>query len=58
MEPIVSCGINSDSYMGDIIGDMNKGRILGMNPAENGYQKVLAEVPHAEMFKYATDLAL
>ena len=59
LEPIVSCEVLiPDSYMGDIIGDMNKrrGRILGMNPAENGYQKVLAEVPHAEMFKYATDL--
>jgi elongation factor G len=47
-----------DSYMGDIIGDMNKrrGRILGMNPASGGMQQVVAEVPEAEMFKYATDL--
>ncbi|NLO38013.1 MAG: elongation factor G [Ruminiclostridium sp.] len=47
-----------DSYMGDIIGDMNKrrGRILGMNPAVGGMQQVVAEVPEAEMFKYATDL--
>jgi elongation factor G len=47
-----------DSYMGDIIGDMNKrrGRILGMNPAAGGMQQVVAEVPEAEMFKYATDL--
>jgi elongation factor G len=59
LEPIMSCEVMiPDSYMGDIIGDMNKrrGRILGMNPAEKGYQKVIAEVPHAEMFKYATDL--
>ncbi|MBP7175231.1 MAG: elongation factor G [Thermoclostridium sp.] len=47
-----------DSYMGDIIGDMNKrrGRILGMNPTAGGMQQVVAEVPEAEMFKYATDL--
>lgn len=47
-----------DSYMGDIIGDLNKrrGRILGMNPQEGGIQQVVAEVPMAEMFKYATDL--
>lgn len=47
-----------DSYMGDIIGDLNKrrGRILGMNPAGNGMQQVVAEVPDAEMHKYATDL--
>lgn len=46
-----------DEYMGDIIGDMNRrrGRILGMNQAE-GMQQVVAEVPQAEMFKYATDL--
>ena len=43
--------------MGDIIGDMNKrrGRIMGMDQ-ENGMQKVVAEVPLSEMFKYATDL--
>ncbi|NJD01175.1 MAG: elongation factor G [Ruminiclostridium sp.] len=47
-----------DSYMGDIIGDLNKrrGRILGMNPQENGLQEVVADVPTAEMFKYANDL--
>ena len=44
-------------YMGDVIGDMNKrrGRIMGMEQ-EGGMQKVVAEVPLAEMFKYATDL--
>ena len=48
----------SDHYMGDIIGDLNKrrGRILGMNPQEGGLQQVVAEVPTAEMFKYANDL--
>lgn len=47
-----------DSYMGDIIGDLNKrrGRILGMNPYEGGLQQVVADVPTAEMFKYANDL--
>ena len=44
--------------MGDIIGDLNKrrGRILGMNPQEGGLQQVVADVPSAEMFKYANDL--
>jgi len=47
-----------ESYMGDIIGDLNKrrGRILGMNPYQGNIQQVVAEVPAAEMFKYATDL--
>ncbi len=46
-----------DEYMGDVIGDMNRrrGRVIGMNPAEGG-QEVVAEVPFAEIFKYATDL--
>jgi len=46
-----------DEYMGDIIGDLNKkrGRILGMEPCGK-MQKVSAEAPLAEMFKYATDL--
>ena len=43
--------------MGDIMGDMNKrrGRIMGMNQVD-GQQKLEAEAPLAEMFKYATDL--
>ena len=32
-----------------------RGRILGMNPSEDG-QMVEAEVPMSEMVKYATDL--
>ncbi len=49
-----------DEYMGDIMGDMNRrrGRILGMEPAAGGKQKILAEVPMAEMTRYATDFAL
>jgi elongation factor G len=59
LEPIAHVEVNiPDHYMGDIIGDLNKrrGRILGMNPQEDGSQQVEAEVPQSEMFKYATDL--
>ncbi len=59
LEPILHVEVYvPDSYMGDIIGDLNKrrGRILGMNPQEGGIQQVVAEVPQSEMFKYATDL--
>lgn len=47
-----------DSYMGDIIGDLNKrrGRVLGMNPTGDGQQEIEAEVPMAEMAAYAIDL--
>ena len=58
LEPILKAEITvPDEYMGDIIGDMNRrrGRILGMNPVD-GLQVVEAEVPQAEMVKYATDL--
>ncbi len=59
LEPISHVEIYiPDEYMGDIMGDMNRrrGRILGMEPNETGYQKVIAEAPQAEMFAYATDL--
>lgn len=60
LEPVMHVEIYvPDEYMGDIMGDMNgqrRGRILGMEPHEKGYQKVIAEAPQAEMFSYATDL--
>lgn len=58
LEPIMKVEIYvPDEYMGDIIGDINKrrGRVLGMEQDGN-LQKVNAEVPLAEMFKYTTDL--
>ncbi len=58
LEPIMHVEVLvPDEYMGDIMGDMNKrrGRIMGMNQVD-GQQLVVAEAPHAEMFKYATDL--
>lgn len=47
-----------DEYMGDIIGDLNKrrGRVMGMNPTEDGLQVIEAEVPFSEMDSYAIDL--
>jgi elongation factor G len=46
-----------DAYMGDIIGDLNKkrGRIMGMDP-EDGMQRIRAQAPLAELFRYAIDL--
>lgn len=58
LEPIMRVEIIiPDEYMGDIIGDINKkrGRVIGMEP-ENDKQRVICEVPLAEMFNYATDL--
>ena len=45
-----------DSNTGDLMGEINKrrGRVLGMNPAEDGLQTVEAEVPMAEMTDFTT----
>ena len=45
-----------DEMLGDVIGDINKrrGRIIGMNPAENKLQEILGEVPIAEMSDFST----
>ena len=59
LEPIGALAVTvPDSYMGDIIGDLNKrrGRVMGMNPAGDGNTVVEAEVPMAEMSSYAIDL--
>ena len=59
LEPVGSLRVVvPDSYMGDVIGDLNKrrGRIMGMNPGEDGQQIVEAEVPQAEISSYAIDL--
>lgn len=59
LEPIGSLKVYvPDSNMGDVIGDLNKrrGRVLGMNPIDGGRQEIVAEVPMAEVAKYAIDL--
>lgn len=47
-----------EEYMGDVMGDMNKrrGKILGMEPQNNGKQKLVAEAPEAETFDYSLGL--
>lgn len=58
LEPIMSVKVVvPESYMGDVLGDLNKrrGRILGMDLID-GKQVINAEVPQSEILKYATDL--
>jgi elongation factor G len=58
LEPIYHVEVDvPDEYMGDIYGDMSKrrGRILGSEKVGE-VQRVTAEAPLSEMFKYATDL--
>ena len=57
LEPIGSLkAMVPDNNMGDIMGEVNKrrGRVLGMNPGEDGMQVVEAEVPMAEMHDFST----
>ncbi|MCL2493174.1 MAG: elongation factor G [Clostridiales bacterium] len=59
LEPIMHVEITvPDDFTGDVMGDMNKrrGKILGMEPQLGGKQKLIAEAPQAEMFKYAIAL--
>ncbi len=59
LEPIGELSVKMpDTNMGDVIGEVNKrrGRILGMNPQEDGFQEVMAEVPVSEMHDFSTFL--
>ena len=59
LEPVGELKVTvPDSYMGDVIGDLNKrrGRVMGMTPNEHGEQVIEAEVPMAEMMSYAIEL--
>jgi elongation factor G len=58
LEPIVKLKvIVPDNYTGDIMSDLNnkRGRVMGMMP-EGGYNTIEAEVPQAEVLRYAIDL--
>ncbi len=58
LEPIMRVEVETpEDHMGDVMGDLNarRGRILGMD-ARAGSQLIVAEVPLAAMFGYATQL--
>jgi len=59
LEPIMEIEVTvPDEFMGDITGDLNsrRGRILGMEPAGPGRQRIRATVPEADVLRYSTDL--
>ncbi len=59
LEPIGKVTVIApEKYTGDIVGDFNKrrGMIMDIGSTEDGEGKVEAEVPMAEMQKYATEL--
>ena len=59
LDPIVTLtALVNAAAMGDVIGDINKrrGRVLGMSPASEGYQEIIAEVPDGEMTTFSTSM--
>ena len=59
LEPIMNLSVRvPEGQMGDIIGDLNakRGRIQGMDPQGDGTTVVVAQVPQAEVLRYASDL--
>ena len=59
LEPVGELVVNIPSDdMGDIMGDINKrrGRVLGNEPQDDGTVTITADVPMAEMGRFATDL--
>ena len=59
LEPIASLKVNvPNEFTGDIMGDLNKrrARVLGMNPLDDGYTEILADIPYIELFEYDTKL--
>jgi len=58
LEPIYNVEVVvPEEYMGDVMGDLSsrRGKILGMEP-DGPFQKVKAQVPLAELYKYSSDL--
>ena len=58
LEPIMNVRVTvPEDFTGDIIGDLNskRARVQGMNPA-NGTNVIEAQVPQAEIQRYAIDL--
>jgi len=58
LEPIMNITVSvPEDYTGDIIGDLNtkRAQVQGMNP-ENGINVIEAQVPLAEVLRYAIDL--
>ena len=59
LEPVMDLEVTvPEEQMGDVLADLNgrRGRVLGMEAAGAGHQRIKAHVPTAEIFRYATDL--
>ncbi|MFH0942105.1 MAG: elongation factor G [Chloroflexota bacterium] len=58
IEPVMNLSVTvPEEFTGDVIGDLNtkRGRVHGMNP-QSGQNIIEAQVPQAEILRYAIDL--
>jgi elongation factor G len=59
LEPIMQVEVTTpDDVVGDVVGDLNakRARIQGIEPKGDGTTQIRAQVPMAEMLRYASDL--
>ncbi len=59
LEPVMKLTVYvDDQYLGDVLSDLSsrRGKVLGQDTIGGGVQQVKAEVPEAELLKYAIDL--
>ena len=59
LEPVMNVEVVVPAeQLGDVLADLNgrRGRVLGLESAGAGHQRIHAHAPMAEMFRYATDL--
>ncbi len=59
LEPIATLKVVvEEQYTGDVMGDLNKrrGRVMGMNPTDNGATEIVADIPYLELYGYNTQL--
>ena len=58
LEPIMKLEITvPEEFLGDVMGDLNgrRGKVMGMD-SKGRYQVIIAQIPMAEVLKYALDL--
>jgi elongation factor G len=59
LEPIMNLTVFvDDQYLGDVLSDLSskRGKVLGQNPIGGGILEIKAQVPQAELLRYAIDL--
>ena len=59
LEPIATLKVVvPEGYTGDVMGELNKrrARVMGMNPTDNGYQEIVADIPYLELYGYNATL--